>query len=188
MPPTGATTLHVRTVAEWRAWLARHHGSKYEVWLVFHKPKSGVSSIAYGDAVDEALCFGWVDSLIKRIDDATYARKFTPRRPDSRWSAANRQRYARLEAAGRLTPAGLARAPTSRGYDPRPARPTGVPSYIRKALARRPKAWDTFQRLPPSHRLRYVHWIDSAKWQETKLRRLREATELLAAGKELGLK
>ena len=101
MPPTGATTLHVRTVAEWRAWLARHHGSKYEVWLVFHKPKSGVSSIAYGDAVDEALCFGWVDSLIKRIDDATYARKFTPRRPDSRWSAANRQRYARLEAAVR---------------------------------------------------------------------------------------
>ena len=77
-------TLRVRTLAQWRSWLARHHDSVPEVWLIFHKQHTGVASIDYQDALDEALCFGWVDSLVKRLDDRRYARKFTPRRPDSR--------------------------------------------------------------------------------------------------------
>ncbi len=100
-------TLDARTPAEWRRWLADHHDSEPEVWLVFHKRHTGQASIAYEDAVDEALCFGWVDSLIKRLDDARYARKFTPRKADSKWSTANRQRYAQLKASGRLMPAGF---------------------------------------------------------------------------------
>jgi uncharacterized protein YdeI (YjbR/CyaY-like superfamily) len=83
------------------------------VWLVFHKLHTGVASIAYPDALDEALCFGWVDSLVKRLDDSRYARKFTPRKADSRWSTINQKRYRALKAAGRLKPGGIKRAPTA---------------------------------------------------------------------------
>src|SRR6516225_3812247 len=96
-------TLDVSTSVRWRAWLLRHHQGGSEIWLVFHKRHTGRPSIAYDDAVDEALCFGWIDSLIRRLDNARYARKFTPRRRDSRWSSANRRRYAQLFASGRLT-------------------------------------------------------------------------------------
>src|SRR5438046_5725531 len=115
-------TLFVRTLDQWRDWLTKHHASESEVWLIFHKRHTGLASIDYKDALDEALCFGWVDSLVKRLDDRRYARKFTPRRPDSRWSTANRKRYAELKGSGRLKPAGLDRAPTDRTYHPPPAR------------------------------------------------------------------
>jgi uncharacterized protein YdeI (YjbR/CyaY-like superfamily) len=181
-------TLDARTPEQWRTWLARHHDSDSQVWLVCHKRHTGRPSIAYEDAVDEALCFGWVDSLIKRLDDARYARKFTPRKPDSKWSTANRQRYAQLKASGRLMPAGLNRPPTDRSGDaPRPS-PSQVPKYIEEALRARPIAWSYFESLAPSHRRMYIGWIDSAKQPETKMRRLQEAIRLLAAGKKLGLK
>jgi uncharacterized protein YdeI (YjbR/CyaY-like superfamily) len=183
-------TLDVQTLEQWRKWLAAHHDSESEVWLVFHKRHTGQASIAYEDAVDEALCFGWVDSLVKRLDEARYARKFTPRKPDSRWSTLNRKRYAQLEASGRLRPAGLSRAPTDRSGDaPRPSPSfSKVPPYIRDALRKRPAAWRHFENLAPSYRRHYIGWIDSAKQQETKMRRLEEAIRLLAAGKKLGLK
>jgi uncharacterized protein YdeI (YjbR/CyaY-like superfamily) len=172
-------TLDVRNSAQWRKWLARHHASESEVWLVFHKRHTGRPSIDYGEAVDEALCFGWIDSLIKRLDDDRYARKFTPRKPDSRWSTANRKRYARLQAERRLTPAGVSRKPTNR---------SGDAPYIEQALSRKPAAKAYFERLARSHRRMYVAWIDSAKKEETKSRRLRKAIELLVAGRKLGLK
>jgi uncharacterized protein YdeI (YjbR/CyaY-like superfamily) len=181
-------TLDARTPEQWRRWLAAHHDSESEVWLVFHRRHTGRASIAYEDALDEALCFGWVDSLIKRLDDGRYARKFTPRRADSIWSTANRKRYAQLKVSGRLMPAGLNRAPTDRRYDVRRPLPSRVPQYIQDALRKRPKAWRSFESLAPSHRRRYVAWIDFAKQQETKMRRLQEAIRLLAAGKKLGLK
>jgi uncharacterized protein YdeI (YjbR/CyaY-like superfamily) len=184
-------TFLARTPAEWRDWLAEQHDAASEVWLVFHKKHTGVASIAYGDALDEALCFGWVDSLVKRLDDRRYAIKFTPRRADSRWSDANRKRYAALEASGRLEPAGRERPPTKRTYAPRPPRielPGKLPPYITAALKKRPAALRFFETLEPEQRRRYVAWIESAKREETKTRRLGEAIRLLAAGKELGLK
>lgn len=181
-------TFDAQTPKQWRKWLADHHDSASEVWLVFHKRHTRRASIAYEDAVDEALCFGWVDSLIKRLDDAHYARKFTPRKPDSKWSTANRKRYAHLKSSGRLMPGGLNRAPTDRSYDtPRPS-PSKIPQYIQKALKRRPTAWSYFESLAPSYRRMYIRWIDSAKLEETKMRRLQEAIRLLSAGKKLGLK
>ncbi len=181
-------TVVAQTRERWRAWLANHHDSESEVWLVFNKRHAGRPSISYDDAVEEALCFGWIDSIIRRLDDKRYARKFTPRRPDSRWSTSNRQRYAALQARGLLTPAGLQRAPTGRSYDaPRPSA-SAVPKYIQQALRTRPAAWNHFERLAPSYRRMYVAWIDAAKRPETKQRRLREAMELLAAGRKLGLK
>jgi len=181
-------TLDAQTSEEWRRWLADHHDSESEVWLGFHKRHTGRASIAYEDAVDEALCFGWVDSLIKRLDDARYARKFTPRKADSKWSTANRKRYAQLKASRRLMLAGLNRPPTERSYDaPRPS-PSKLPQYIQEALRNCPTAWSYFESLAPSYRRMYIGWIDSAKQQETKMRRLQEAIRLLVAGKKLGLK
>jgi uncharacterized protein YdeI (YjbR/CyaY-like superfamily) len=185
------TTFSPKTVDQWRRWLAEHHDSESEVWLVFHKLHTGVASIDYKDALDEALCFGWVDSLIKRLDDRRFARKFTPRRADSRWSDVNRKRYAELEAAGRLQPPGIERPPTDRGYAPPPPRvelPAKLPAYIQTAFRKHPAAKRHFDALAPSHRRRYVAWIESAKRDETKARRLKEAIRLLTAGKELGLK
>jgi uncharacterized protein YdeI (YjbR/CyaY-like superfamily) len=149
-----------------------------------------VGSIAYLDALDEALCFGWVDSLVKRLDDSRYARKFTPRKADSRWSAINRKRYAALKAAGRLKPGGIDRAPTNRKSErpPRFEMPATLPRYIRTALEKQPAARSYFEGLAPSHRRRYVGWIESAKREETKARRLQEAIRLLTAGRPLGLK
>ena len=184
-------TLLVRTVEEWRDWLDRHHASEPEVWLIFHKRHTGIVSVAHKDALDEALCVGWVDSLVKRLDDQRYAMKFTPRRPDSRWSAVNRKRYAELKAGGRLKPAGVERPPTNRGYGPRPTRlelPARLPRYMRDALKKRPAAWRHFEALAASERRRYFAWIESAKREETRLRRLKEAIRLLSAGKALGLK
>jgi uncharacterized protein YdeI (YjbR/CyaY-like superfamily) len=161
-------TLDVRTLAEWRAWLAKHHQSVSAVWLVFYKRHTGEPTIEYEDAVDEALCFGWVDSLIKRLDENRYARKFTPRKADSRWSTVNRKRYARLLASGRLMPGGLARAPTERSGDaPGPA-DGKLPRYIEQALKKHSAAWKFFQSLAPSHRRQYIGWIDSAKREENK--------------------
>src|SRR6185295_3394581 len=136
-------TLLVRTLDQWRDWLTAHHASASEVWLIFHKRHTGLASIEYRDALDEALCFGWVDSLVKRLDDQRFARKFTPRRADSRWSAVNRKRYAELEAAGRLQGPGIARRPSGRGYGPRPPRltmPAKLPAYIQAALRKHPRA------------------------------------------------
>ena len=102
-------TFVAKTADQWRKWLDKHHDSESEVWLIFYKQHTGVKSIAYLDALDEALCFGWVDSLVKRLDESRYARKFTPRKADSRWSTINRKRYAALKAAGRLKPGGINR-------------------------------------------------------------------------------
>lgn len=187
MTPGTLKTCAARTRKQWRHWLAKHHASQSEVWLVFNKRHTGRPSVSYDDAVEVALCFGWIDSVIRRLDDERYARKFTPRKADSRWSTANRRRYAALQARGLLAPAGVKRAPTARTGDaPRPSKT--VPRYIEQAVRANPAAWGYFRRLAPSYRLMYIGWIDSAKRQETKERRLREAIALLGAGKKLGLK
>ena len=180
--------FQARTRAEWHTWLADHHQSASSVWLVFHKRGTGKSSITYSDALDEALCFGWIDSLLKRIDDERYARKFKPRKPGSSWSTINRKRWAELKASGRLMPAGLKRAPTHRSGDAPRRSPSGAPPYIEEALRRHPAAHKYFESLAPSYRRMYIGWVDSAKREETKARRLGEAIALLAAGKKLGLK
>ena len=181
-------TLDVRSRQDWRTWLGDHHDSMSEIWLVFHKRHTGVESISYDEAVEEALCFGWIDSIVRRLDDARYARKLTPRKVDSNWSTSNRRRYADLESRGLLATAGLKRSPTSRSGDaPRPS-VSVIPSYIEGTLKADSRAWQHFEQLAPSHRREYLGWIDSAKREATKEKRLREAVTLLAAGKKLGLK
>jgi len=179
------TTVEAETAAEWRRWLAANHDRLAEVWLVFYKQHTGRACVAYTDALDEALCYGWVDSLVKRLDDDRYARKFTPRRADSAWSDVNRKRYAELAAGGRLAPPGVARAPTDR----RPPtaylnKTTTPPAYIEQALNKHPKARKAFDALAPSHKRNYIAWIDSAVREETKLKRLNEALRRIARGEK----
>ena len=103
--------LDVRTRAAWHAWLEKHHRSASEIWLVFHKQHTGTPSVDYEDSIEEALCFGWVDSLVRRLDDDRFARKFTPRKQASAWSVINRRRYASLKKRRLLQAAGRANAP-----------------------------------------------------------------------------
>ncbi len=151
-------TVSAETAGDWRRWLERHHASEAEVWLVFHK---------------------------RRLDAERYARKFTPRRADSRWSAVNRRHYERLKAAGRITRAGLDRAPGERRSEPPAQASRAVPRYIEDALSRHAAARRSFEALPPSHRRQYILWIDSAKQDETKRRRLEKAVRMLTAGERL---
>jgi uncharacterized protein YdeI (YjbR/CyaY-like superfamily) len=178
----------VRTRAAWRAWLRKRHRKAAEIWLVFHKQHTGKPSVDYEAAVEEALCFGWIDSLVRRLDDDRFARKFTPRTPESRWSASNLRRYASVEARGLLTAAGRARPPTGRIAVAPLRREWVLPAYMKRALKTNARAWRHFEQLAPGYRRKYVGWVDSAKRAETKARRLREAVERLARGETLGLK
>jgi uncharacterized protein YdeI (YjbR/CyaY-like superfamily) len=180
-------TLEVRDRRRWRQWLTRNHSSSPGVWVVFHKAHTGVQSIDYEDLVCEALCFGWVDSLIKRLDENRFARKLTPRRSGSKWSDSNRKRWASLREAGLLAPAGSSAAPTARTYSPGPVVPE-LPDYIARALQVNARAWKFFSDLAPSSRRDFVVWIHVAKRTATREQRIRESVALLAAGKKLGLK
>jgi len=179
-------TMHFRTRKEWRTWLAKHHTSSPGIWFVFFKAHTG-NKTPYEDMVREALCFGWIDSLIKRIDDDRYAVKVTPRKPTSKWSNPNRKRWAELKAEGLLTAAGLSAAPTDNTYAAKPSVPE-LPGYIAKAFRADTKAWEFFQELSPTHRRYFVVWIHIAKRPETREKRIRESIRLLAARKKLGLK
>ncbi len=181
-------TVEVQDREAWRKWLEEHFDSSAVIWLVFNKRHAGMRSISYDDAVEEALCFGWIDSLVRRLDDDRYARKFTPRKAGSKWSTANRRRYADLKSRGALATPGLRRAPTKRDGDaPRPS-VSALPPYIEETLKTDPSAWQFFKELAPSYQRAYIGWIDSAKREETREKRLREALGLLASGEKLGLK
>lgn len=187
MSTRSLNTLDVESRQAWREWLQEHHRTECEIWLVFHKRHTTRESISYNDSVEEALCFGWIDSLVRRLDEDRYARKFTPRKPNSAWSTSNRQRYADLQARGLLAPAGLERPPTERSGDGPRSSVTDVLPYIEEHLRANPPAWEQFKKLAPSHRRAYLAWIDSAKREETKARRLSKAVEMLAAGRKPGI-
>jgi uncharacterized protein YdeI (YjbR/CyaY-like superfamily) len=187
-------TLTVKNGAEWRAWLAVNHDQEREIWLVYFKASSGITSIDYETSVEEALCYGWVDSIIQKIDEEKYARKFNPRRAGSFWSASNKKRMENLIAEGRMTPIGLAK------YDP-PAQESAseqgqkirrgeipLPAEVLQPLKSNPHAWENFQSLPPSHQRQYLSWVLSARKVETQQKRLAEIIQTLEAGKVLGLK
>ena len=185
--PANLIQLDVRTRAEWRRWLTKHHASSRGIWLVRHKPHTGVASMSYEDLVRGALCFGWIDSLVKRLDDDRYAIKVTPRKATSKWSDLNRKRWKELQAAGLLAASGLTAAPSANRYAEKPTIPE-LPAYIAAAFKANPDAWTFFKTLSARNRRDFVVWIHTAKRPQTRERRIREAVGLLASGKKLGLK
>jgi uncharacterized protein YdeI (YjbR/CyaY-like superfamily) len=185
--------LYLETAQEWRLWLAQNHGCSPGVWLVFYRKGTNVPSIEYSDALDEALCFGWVDSLIRKLDEQRYARKFTPRSDVSKWSPINKQRVAQLIEDGRMTEFGLAKVEVAKqnGCWERPDRqevPAGIPAELVSLLEQNQAAGAFFATLAPSHRRRYIGWIASAKMPETRQKRAQEAVLLLEKGEKLDLR
>jgi uncharacterized protein YdeI (YjbR/CyaY-like superfamily) len=179
--------LDVQTREAWRRWLVEHYDSSPGVWVLRYKQHTGVRSMPYEDLVCEALCFGWVDSLIKRLDEDVYVIKVTPRQPTSKWSEANRTRWKALRAAGLLAAPGLAAAPTANRYAAKPNVPE-LPAYIARAFKADAGAWAFFKSLSARSRRDFVVWVHTAKRAETRTRRIRECLELLSARKKLGLK
>jgi uncharacterized protein YdeI (YjbR/CyaY-like superfamily) len=183
-------TFQPSSRAEWRAWLAEHGATEKEIWLVYTRAGSGKTGITYPESLEEALCFGWVDSIIQKIDEEKYARKFNPRRVGSKWSELNKHLVARLAREGRMTAAGLARVdfPISEALAARPKRPAlPLPDWLQAGLMTSPKAWENFQKLAPSHRRNYIGWISDAKKEETRQRRIQEAIVRLEKGEKLGI-
>jgi uncharacterized protein YdeI (YjbR/CyaY-like superfamily) len=168
--------------AEWRAWLERHHATEREVWLVYAKKRSGKPTVRYAEAVEEAICFGWIDTTVHPVDESFYQQKFTPRTNSKNWSKINLDRFDRMVKEGRMTDAGRAKRPAD--VAPPAARlhvRDPVPPFILRALAAHPAARNFFQELAPTYRRDYVRWIVEAKKPETRQRRLEEAIRRLEA-------
>ncbi len=188
------STLEVPSRAAWRRWLKAHHAREREIRLVFYKVGSPRRTFVYAEALDEALCWGWIDSLVRRLDDERYAQKFTPRSNPRRWSPANLQRMRELIAEGAVEPPGMAAiapevlAAIQDGKPiPRRAAPT-MPAELEALMAANAKARTFFETLPPSAQRGFMGWVGQAKQPQTRQRRAKEAVGLLAAGKRLGLK
>ncbi len=185
--------LYVTNRAEWRAWLEKNHDSEAYVCLVFHKKHTGQPCIPYDDAVEEALCFGWIDGIIHRIDDQSYVRRFTPRRDGSNWSALNKKRAAKMIREGKMTEAGAAKLSFSDFDDDyaktleRKAEDLIIPEYFEQALTSNQQAHENFTKLAPSYRRRYLLWIADARTDETRDKRVAEAIRLLEENKKLGM-
>ncbi len=180
-------TFHAPDRETWRRWLKQHHTNETEVWLVFYKAHTRRPCISYEESVEEALCFGWVDSLVQKIDEDRYAQKFTPRRPNSAWSDSNKRRVAKVIAKGRMTPAGLAKItyPLDAPLPPIAKKEFALPEWIAAGLKASPLAWENFSKLPPSHQKRYVAWLSSGKKEETRQRNLQKAVKMLERNERL---
>ena len=180
----GIITLEVKDPTSWRSWLRNNHQTEQGVWLVFRKKGSARKSIDYGDALDEALAYGWIDSTIRRIDDEKYVRKFTPRKPSSIWSKLNIERVERLKAEGRMTKSGLEAYGKRTGeislLEKFNIERLKIPKDLIDALKTNRKAWDNFEKFTPSYRKRYLIWISGAKGPETRRKRIGEAVELIS--------
>jgi uncharacterized protein YdeI (YjbR/CyaY-like superfamily) len=173
------TSRKFTTATQWRRWLERHHDDEREIWIAFAKKESGKKSVTYAEALDEALCFGWIDTLVKRLDDDYYVQRFVPRKPGSKWSEINIEKFDKLEAEGRMTEAGRAARPAAVQPPPRRFQAgDAVPAFIERELALHPVAQAFFGALPPAQRRNAIRWIVEAKQEETRLRRLARAIEL----------
>jgi len=184
--------LHVTNRDDWRAWLKKNHETKKEVWLIHYKKHTGRPGIPYDDAVEEALCFGWIDSTIRRLDDEKFARKFTPRRGKSNWSELNKKRARKMIRQGKMTKIGLTKFKeienNKKGSKAKPSeKRLTVPPDLRKALATNKNAWENFNKFAPGYRRLYVGWITDAKRRETREKRIKQTVRWAAQNKKPGM-
>lgn len=175
-------------LADWRNWLAKNHDREREVWLVYFKAGSGKTNIDYESSVEEALCFGWIDSIIQKIDEEKYARKFNPRRMGSKWSETNKRRVLKVIREARMTKAGMAKITFDVNKvdisQPKPKRPlVKMPEKIEEALKSRSKVWEAFRKIAPSLQRNYILWLSDAKKPETFEGRLQILVDEVMAGK-----
>ena len=183
-------TFYAKNRREWRRWLAKNHKSAPEIWLVYYKKDSGKPRIPYNHAVDEALCYGWIDSILKSIDSRRFAQRFSPRRPTSKLSDMNRERVRRLIAAKRMTKFGLASIAHAFDHkrDTKKRLPATIPGDILRALKRDPTVWKNFQRFPESYQRIRIGWIAAARHRQAAFdQRLRYFLKMTALNKRFGM-
>jgi uncharacterized protein YdeI (YjbR/CyaY-like superfamily) len=165
-----------RTTAALAKWFARYGTTRTELWIGYHKKASGKGGVVYKQALDEALCVGWIDGLVKSIDDTCYMQRYTPRKPTSIWSNVNIRRVGELTAEGRMTPAGLAafarRDPARSGIYTFENAPKTLPPALEQRFRADAKAWAFFGTQPPGYRRTVIGWVVSAKREATRERRL----------------
>lgn len=176
-----------RSPSAFRAWLTKHHAAKRELLVGFRKKGSGKPSMSWPESVDEALCFGWIDGVRKRVDDDSYTIRFTPRQPRSIWSTVNIKRATELQALGLMRPTGL------RAFEAREENRSGIYAYEQRTatlpepyagrMRKHGTAWSFFQAQPPSYRKTIGWWIVSAKKEETRLKRLDKLIDDAAHGR-----
>lgn len=177
----------------WRAWLVENHAKAEAIWLVFHKKHTGKVGLTYDEAVEEALCFGWIDGILNRIDDEKHMNRFSPRRAGSIWSERNKERVRKMIDMGRMTEAGLAKvreAKQNGQWDKASQREdtTVVPAELAEALAKDERARLNFEKLAPSYRRQFIYWVGTAKRQETRRKRVAEAVKMIREDRRLGMK
>lgn len=185
-----ARPIFFERAADLRRWLEKNHDRVTELWLGLHRKSSGRTSVTYEEALEEALCFGWIDGVRKRHDDVSYVQRFTPRQAKSYWSAVNTKRALELIDAGRMHPSGRA------AFARRDGAAAGRYSFERKAVSLDPraaarfkanaKAWAFFESQAPWYRRVATHWVTSAKREETRERRLATLIHDSAAGRRIG--
>ncbi len=178
-----------RTQAGFRSWLEKNHDRVTELWVGFWNKASGRKGMTYPEAVDEALCWGWIDGIKKKVDSERYTNRFTPRRARSKWSEVNLRRYAELEVAGRVAPPG---AQAYARFDPAKHqgysfedRPDALPQELEAEFRKDIQSWTFFQAQAPGYRRAAIHWVASAKREETRLRRLGQLVEASTSGEHL---
>jgi uncharacterized protein YdeI (YjbR/CyaY-like superfamily) len=186
--------LRFKSLEGWIRWLDKHHRTAEVAWLVFRKKGQGPVPFDYQMALDEALCYGWVDSLLKTIDEAEYMRKFAPRKPSSTWSENNKRSVERLSGEGRMKEAGLKTIEAGKksgmwdkGVKP-PEVDKNLPGALLNAFRQHPEARAQYFRMPQNQQIQYNIWINMARRPETVRRRVEEALQKLERGEELGLK
>jgi uncharacterized protein YdeI (YjbR/CyaY-like superfamily) len=183
-------TLYVTDRQTWRKWLRTNHNRKKEIWLVYYKKHSKKSRIPYDDAVEEALCFGWIDSTVKRVDDETYVQKYTPRRSGSIWSDTNIRRAKKMIRQKKMTKAGLALYNETKSRKKQSTRVVivtkrlKIPPDLKAALGKNKEAEKNFKNFAPSYRKMYIWYILSAKKSETRQRRIIKVVTLAAQNKK----
>jgi len=188
-------TTHPKTRSQWRKWLEKNHSTSAGIWLIYYKKDSGKRKFDYTDAVEEALCFGWIDSLPRKIDDERSSLKFTPRKPKSVWSKLNKQRIEKLIEQKLMTPAGLAKIELAKkngswntlNSSDFHTDNNSMPDDLRKALSKNKEALKKFTAFPPGYRKQFLFWIDSAKRPETRMARIRQTALMAAANKKPGV-
>jgi len=188
--PSDRDIIRVTDREEWRTWLDKNHAQKQSIWILIHKKHTGKPSIPYEDAVKEALCFGWIDSLVKRVDNDAYVQKFTPRKKGSNWSQSNKKRARKLVTLGRMTEAGLAMIADAKkdgswtrldAID----KLLNVPLDLTAALKASAGVSKNFRKLSPSLKKQFLWFIESAKKAETRKKRIVIAIDLVAQNKTM---
>ena len=171
---------------EWRAWLKKNYKKKKEVWLVYYKKATGKPTIPYDDAVEEALCFGWIDGKLRRIDDEKHMQRYMPRNPKSIWSQSNIRREKKMIKEGKMTKDGLEKFKL-RKHEKTEKKFYPIPEDLKTALSKNKAAGENFGKFAPSYKKQYIWWIESAKMKETRKRRIKEVVRRAAINKKPGI-